>query len=103
MEGFQKRQAEREKMRGWLHWMVWQAHASEALNLEDFLPAKPGRGRTISAKKNPEAFAAALAKMAKAAERREQRKKKPQVPPLPLRSGRDDKSLSSRKDSDAEK
>ena len=63
---------------GWLHWIVWQSQSSEELKLEDFLPGKP---KEISAKKNPEAFAAELGKMVEAAKRNAARKAA--LPPKP--------------------
>jgi hypothetical protein len=58
---------------GWLHWMVWQSQTSDELKLEEFLPGKP---KEISAKKDPEKFAAELQKMVERAKRKEERKRK---------------------------
>jgi hypothetical protein len=64
---------------GWLQWVVWQSQSSEELKLENFLPGKP---QEISAKKDPEAFAAELEKMVARAKRREERKR-PKTPLKP--------------------
>ena len=58
---------------GWLQWVIWQSQSSEPMKLEDFLPGKP---QEISAKKDPEAFAAQLQKMVDRAKRKEERKRK---------------------------
>lgn len=82
IEGRQRLDKQRQERMGWLQWMVWQSQSSEELKLEEFLPGKP---KEISAKKNPEAFAAELEKMVARAKRREKRKR--EKPPLKPEEG----------------
>lgn len=77
IEGRQQQDKLVQQRMGWLHWVVWQAQSSERLPLEDFLPGEP---KTISAKTDPEAFAAELAKAVKKAEQRQKRKRSGKEP-----------------------
>lgn len=73
IEGRREKEKQLNDRLGWLHWVLWQPHAREELKLEDFLP---GKSQEVSAKKNPEAFAAELARRMQLLEQREQRKRK---------------------------